>query len=244
MAIAAIVGVIGLGAVASGSLLGSTLAVRGRAAVAPAFAPTMDRRVACNAQGNFKRKTRKTIEKIDMPSDITVLGPDPLQRKMYYPKLQDAKGAKETWFILDAEDQVLGRLATLAATLVMGKTNPLFQNSMNMGAHVVIINADKVRVTGRKFTDKLYKRHATGRPGSMKTESFRDLQQRIPERIIEKAVRGMLPHTRLGREQYKQLHIYAGSDNPHASQKPVDVTYKISSPAKKSYLKDRETVSS
>merc|ERR1712023_579606 len=124
----------------------------------------------------------------------------------------------------------------------MGKTNPLFQPSMNMGAHVVIINADKIRVTGRKYTDKLYKRHVTGRPGAMKSESFRDLQQRIPERIIEKAVRGMLPHTRLGREQYKQLHIYAGEENPHAAQKPVDLTYKISKGQRESFMQDRELV--
>eukprot|EP00467_Chlorarachnion_reptans_P006431 CAMPEP_0114519186 /NCGR_PEP_ID=MMETSP0109-20121206/18862_1 /TAXON_ID=29199 /ORGANISM="Chlorarachnion reptans, Strain CCCM449" /LENGTH=274 /DNA_ID=CAMNT_0001699895 /DNA_START=81 /DNA_END=905 /DNA_ORIENTATION=- len=209
----------------------------------PALAPRtarIDRSVPCNVGKNHVRRTTLTVEKGDMPQDITVIGPDPLQRKSYYPKLADVKAAKETWFVLDAEDQILGRLASLAATLVMGKWHPLFQPSMNMGGNVVIINADKIKVTGRKYTDKLYKRHVTGRPGSMKTEAFRDLQARIPERILEVAIKGMLPKTRLGREQFKQIHVYAGSEHPHAAQKPHDVTYKISKSPRETFKQDRE----
>mmetsp|Transcript_15644 Transcript_15644/g.25527 ORF Transcript_15644/g.25527 Transcript_15644/m.25527 type:complete len:274 (-) Transcript_15644:116-937(-) len=202
----------------------------------------IERTLKCNSAKNFLRKTTKTLEKVDMPADIEIVGPDPLQRKSYYPKLADTKASKETWIVLDAQDQILGRLASLAATLVMGKWHPLYHPAMNMGAHVVIINADKVRVTGRKYTDKLYKRHVTGRPGSMKSEAFRDLQARIPERIVEVAIKGMLPKTRLGREQFKQLHIYAGDENPHTSQKPVDLTYKISKGQRESFMQDRELV--
>eukprot|EP00468_Gymnochlora_sp_CCMP2014_P002438 CAMPEP_0167760860 /NCGR_PEP_ID=MMETSP0110_2-20121227/11830_1 /TAXON_ID=629695 /ORGANISM="Gymnochlora sp., Strain CCMP2014" /LENGTH=201 /DNA_ID=CAMNT_0007647437 /DNA_START=219 /DNA_END=824 /DNA_ORIENTATION=- len=196
--------------------------------------------MACNAGKNHWRRTTKTVEKGDMPEGIEILGPDPMGRKSYYPKMADVKQTKETWFVLDAEDQVMGRLASLAAQLVMGKWHPLFHPAMNMGANVVIINADKVRVTGRKYTDKIYKRHLTGRPGSMKSEAFRDLLARIPERPLENAVRGMLPHTRLGREQFKQLHIYAGDEHPHGAQKPIDLTYKISSPQRVAYKQDRE----
>eukprot|EP00471_Norrisiella_sphaerica_P005098 CAMPEP_0184487430 /NCGR_PEP_ID=MMETSP0113_2-20130426/10082_1 /TAXON_ID=91329 /ORGANISM="Norrisiella sphaerica, Strain BC52" /LENGTH=272 /DNA_ID=CAMNT_0026869749 /DNA_START=126 /DNA_END=944 /DNA_ORIENTATION=+ len=200
----------------------------------------IERLTKCAAGKNHLRKTTKTLEKVDMPTDITILGPDPLQRKSYYPKLADTKAAKETWFVVDAKDQVLGRLSTLVATLVMGKWHPLYHPAMNMGGNVVIINADKVRVTGRKYTDKMYKRHVTGRPGSMKTESFRDLQARIPERIVEIAIKGMLPKTRLGRAQFKQVHVYAGEDHPHGAQKPVDMTYKISKGIKDTYMQDRE----
>tara|TARA_B110000459_G_scaffold120976_1_gene133325 strand:- start:128 stop:451 length:324 start_codon:yes stop_codon:yes gene_type:complete len=96
-----------------------------------------------------------------------------------------------------------------------------------MGTYVVVINAEQVVVSGKKFEDKLYKRHTQGRPGAMKEESFRALQARIPERIIEKAVRGMLPKNRMGRELFTQLKVYSGSEHPHAAQNPTDVTTEV-----------------
>lgn len=123
------------------------------------------------------------------------------------------------WYVIDAEGQRLGRLATEIATILRGKNKPIFTPNMDTGDFVIVVNAEKVVVTGRKGTTKLYRRHS-GRPGGMKTETFDKLQARIPERIIEKAVKGMLPKTSLGRQQFTKLKVYAGSEHPHQAQNP------------------------
>ena len=123
------------------------------------------------------------------------------------------------WYVVDAEGQRLGRLATEIATILRGKNKPTFTPNMDTGDFVIVVNADKVVVTGRKSTAKLYRRHS-GRPGGMKTETFDKLQARIPGRIIEQAVKGMLPKTSLGRQQFTKLKVYAGPNHPHQAQSP------------------------
>jgi large subunit ribosomal protein L13 len=123
------------------------------------------------------------------------------------------------WYLVDAADQTLGRLASEVAQVLRGKNKPVFTPHMDTGDFVVVINADKVRVSGTKATQKLYRRHS-GRPGAMKTETFQHLQARLPERIIERAVRGMLPHNALGRQLFRKLKVYRGPAHPHAAQQP------------------------
>ena len=130
-----------------------------------------------------------------------------------------------TWHVVDAEGQTLGRLATAVAMLLRGKHKAIFTPHVDTGDFVVIINADKIVVTGKKSTDKLY-RHHTGWPGGFRQTNFAKLQAEKPIRIIEKAIRGMLPHTKLGAAQYKKLKVYAGAEHPHAAQSPV--VYSIS----------------
>jgi large subunit ribosomal protein L13 len=136
--------------------------------------------------------------------------------KTYLPS-QDT--LERNWYIVDAADQRLGRLATEIAMVLRGKRKPDFTPFMDVGDFVVVINAEKIAVTGKKRSQKLYRRHS-GRPGGMKTETFEKLQARIPERIIEQAVKGMLPKNSLGRQLFTKLKVYAGADHPHASQKP------------------------
>ena len=124
------------------------------------------------------------------------------------------------WFLVDAENQTLGRLATEVASVLRGKTKPNFTPHLDTGDFVIVVNAEKVEVTGKKASQKLYRRHS-GRPGGMKIEKFESLRERIPERIIEQAVKGMLPHNSLGRQQFKKLKVYKGADHPHAAQNPV-----------------------
>jgi len=145
----------------------------------------------------------------------------------YYPQGQDTDASRKPWVVIDAEGLRLGRLSTLVATYLRGATVSTYSPSMNMGTYVVVINADKVVVSGKKFTDKLYRRHTQGRPGAMKVETFRALQARLPERIIEKAVKGMLPKNRMGRQVFTQLKVYQGSEHPHAAQNPVDITTEV-----------------
>lgn len=123
------------------------------------------------------------------------------------------------WYVIDAEGQTLGRLATAVADLLRGKGKPLFTPNVDCGDFVIITNADKIKVTGKKSTDKLY-RHHTGWPGGFRTTTFEKLIKEHPERVIEHAVRGMLPHTRLGRAQYGKLKVYASAQHPHAAQQP------------------------
>ncbi|MBF2097892.1 MAG: 50S ribosomal protein L13 [Gloeomargaritaceae cyanobacterium C42_A2020_066] len=127
------------------------------------------------------------------------------------------------WYLVDAKDQCLGRLATTVARLIRGKDKPIYTPFLDTGDVVVVINAEHVAVTGKKRSQKLYRRHS-GRPGGMKTETFAQLQQRIPERIVEEAVRGMLPKNRLGRQLFTKLHVYTGPNHPHAAQQPQPVT--------------------
>ncbi len=127
------------------------------------------------------------------------------------------------WYVVDAAEQRLGRLATEIAMILRGKNKPTYTPHMDTGDFVIVVNAEKVVVTGRKGQQKLYRRHS-GRPGGMKTETFDQLQARIPERIIEKAVKGMLPKNALGRKLFTKLKVYKGSEHPHQAQQPEPLT--------------------
>lgn len=124
------------------------------------------------------------------------------------------------WYVIDAEGQTLGRLASKVAAILRGKNKPTFAPFLDTGDHVIVVNADKVVVTGRKEDRKLYYHHS-GYPGGLKTTSFRRMMQLRPERVIEHAVRGMLPRNRLGRAMARKLKVYAGPVHPHEAQKPV-----------------------
>lgn len=123
------------------------------------------------------------------------------------------------WYIIDAQDQILGRLASQIATLLRGKHKPEYTPHLDLGDHVVIINADKIKVTGRKLSNKFYTRY-TGFPGGLRTSSFEKLMHERPERVLFHAVKGMLPKNRLGRKMIKKLRVYAGPDHPHQAQQP------------------------
>lgn len=127
------------------------------------------------------------------------------------------------WYIVDAADQRLGRLASEIAMRLRGKHKPTFTPHLDTGDFVIVVNAEKVAVTGKKRSQKLYRRHS-GRPGGMKTETFAKLQARLPERIIEEAVKGMLPKNSLGRQLFTKLKVYAGPDHPHQAQQPQPLT--------------------
>ena len=124
------------------------------------------------------------------------------------------------WHVIDAEDIVLGRLATHAATLLRGKHKPTFAPHVDTGDFVIVINADKVALSGAKAEQKLDHRHS-GYPGGLKSTSYGELLEKNPRRVIEKAVAGMLPHNKLGRKQIRKLKVYAGSEHPHSAQQPV-----------------------
>lgn len=127
------------------------------------------------------------------------------------------------WYVVDAEGKTLGRLATEVATLLRGKHKPMYTPTIDCGDFVVIVNAEKVVVTGKKSEQKTYAHH-TGWPGGFRQTTFNKLIGSKPERVIEHAVRGMLPHTKLGRAQYGKLKVYAGAEHPHASQQPQPYT--------------------
>ena len=123
---------------------------------------------------------------------------------------------------VDATDKVLGRLASEVAAILRGKNKPIFTPNLDTGDYVIVINADKVRVTGDKNKKKIYKRH-TGYPGGLRTTTFEELLERKPERAIELAVKGMLPKNRLGRDMYRKLRVYAGEDHGHEAQQPESI---------------------
>ena len=124
------------------------------------------------------------------------------------------------WYVIDADGATLGRLAVEAANILRGKNKPQYTPNVDTGDFVIVINADKVVVTGKKETDKMYRSHS-GFPGGFKEISFKAMMEKTPTRAIEKAVKGMLPHNTLGDEQFQKLKVYAGSEHPHAAQKPV-----------------------
>ncbi|NMG18115.1 50S ribosomal protein L13 [Brasilonema bromeliae] len=126
------------------------------------------------------------------------------------------------WYVIDATNQRLGRLASEIAMILRGKNKPHYTPHMDTGDFVIVVNAEKVEVTGKKRTQKLYRRHS-GRPGGMKTETFDKLQQRLPERIVEHAIKGMLPKNSLGRQLFTKLKVYAGPAHPHAAQQPKEI---------------------
>lgn len=128
-----------------------------------------------------------------------------------------AKEIDKAWRVIDANGQTLGRLAAQVAPLLMGKHKPTYSPHLDMGDYVVVVNAEKVRVTGKKLKEKIYYRHS-GYPGGLKETTLGELLAKRPGRAIEQAVRGMLPHNRLGRRLFRHLKVYAGPDHPHAAQ--------------------------
>jgi len=136
------------------------------------------------------------------------------QNRSYLPTNPDRQ-----WFVVDAEGQRLGRLAVAIAMILRGKNKPIYTPHLDTGDFVIVINGEKVTVTGKKSVQKIYRRHS-GRPGGMKEETFDKLIKRVPERIIEKAVKGMLPKNTLGRQLFTKLNVYAGASHPHAAQQP------------------------
>src|SRR5574344_1139104 len=124
------------------------------------------------------------------------------------------------WYLIDADGEILGRLATKIANILRGKNKPEFTPNVDTGDFVIVINADKVRVTGKKETDKIYYRHAKY-PGGLKSASFKELMEKDPKLAIENAVKGMLQHNTLGDTQFTKLKVYAGSEHPHTAQQPI-----------------------
>lgn len=140
--------------------------------------------------------------------------------RTYSPKISEIQ---RNWLIIDAEDVVLGRLASHAAALLRGKHKPTFANHIDTGDFVIIINADKIALTGSKLAQKKAYRHS-GYPGGLTTVSYSEMLEKHPTRTVEKAVRGMLPKNSLGRAQLKKLKVYTGSEHPHAAQQPTPYT--------------------
>jgi large subunit ribosomal protein L13 len=136
--------------------------------------------------------------------------------KTYFPKVNDVQ---KRWYLVDAEGKTLGRLASQIAAILRGKHKPTYTPHMDMGDNVIVVNAEKVQVTGRKFNQKKYYRHS-GYPGGLKVTDFSDMIKDKPERIITIAVKGMLPHNRLGRAILKHLKVYKGTEHPHEAQQP------------------------
>mgnify|MGYP006082761027 FL=1 len=128
----------------------------------------------------------------------------------------------QSWLLVDAEGQTLGRMATIIATRLRGKHKPEYTPHIDTGDFIVVINAEKVHVTGKKATDKIYHGHS-GYPGGLKSISFEKLIEKSPEKVIQRAVKGMLPRTALGRAMFKKLKVYAGSEHPHSAQQPQTV---------------------
>lgn len=140
--------------------------------------------------------------------------------KTFMPK---APEVDRKWYVLDLKGVILGRAAIKIANTLRGKTKPIFSPHVDCGDHVIVINARHVAVTGKKVTEKIYYRH-TGYPGGLKDETLKEMLDKHPERVIEKAVRGMIPHNRLGRRVFKKLHVYADEAHPHQAQKPEELT--------------------
>ncbi len=130
-----------------------------------------------------------------------------------------AETTDRRWLLIDAEGQTLGRLATRIASILRGKHKAEYTPHVDTGDYVIVVNADKVVLTGNKEAKKIYRRHS-GYPGGMKEIPYRDMMAKHPERILETAVRGMLPKNSLGRQMYRKLKVYAGPDHPHAAQEP------------------------
>ena len=131
-----------------------------------------------------------------------------------------AQNFERKWFVIDASGKTLGRLATQAASVLAGKNNPMYTPYIDTGDHIIVVNAEKIQLTGLKAQQKLYRRY-TGFPGGLREESFTKLLARRPEKIIEEAVKGMLPKTKLGRQMATKLKVYRGNEHPHQAQSPV-----------------------
>ena len=133
--------------------------------------------------------------------------------------MANANNIERKWYVVDAEGKTLGRLSTEVAALLRGKHKPTFTPNIDTGDHVILINVEKIHLTGKKLTDKIYYRH-TMHPGGLKTRTALEMRTNYPERMLELAIKGMLPKNSLGRQIYKKLHVYAGAEHPHAAQQP------------------------
>ena len=137
-------------------------------------------------------------------------------------KSANSQTVTKEWIVLDAEDQALGRLASKAAILLRGKRKVNFTPHVDCGDNVIVINAEKVRLTGKKWTDRQYFSH-TGYPGGQRLTTPADLMKKKPTALVERAIQGMLPKNRLGRDLFRNLHVYAGTEHPHEAQKPKSI---------------------
>jgi large subunit ribosomal protein L13 len=131
---------------------------------------------------------------------------------------------QKDWIVVDANGEILGRLASQIAKILRGKHKPYFTPHVDCGDNVIVINADKIRLTGKKMTDKEYVRH-TGHPGGQRFATPREIMEKHPHRVVEMAVKGMLPKNRLGRRMFTNLYVYAGGEHPHSAQQPKEITF-------------------
>jgi large subunit ribosomal protein L13 len=145
--------------------------------------------------------------------------------------IPSGKDIQRKWFVIDASGKTLGRLATVAASVLAGKLSPLYTPYIDMGDHVIVINAEKIVLTGMKKDQKLYRRY-TGFPGGLREESFIKLLARRPEAIVEQAIKGMLPKSKLGRQMATKLKVYKGEKHPHLAQQPQPLDFHASNAAK------------
>lgn len=136
--------------------------------------------------------------------------------------MQKKEEVTRNWYVIDAEGMTLGRLATKAATLLRGKNKPTFTPHIDGGDFVIVVNASKVNLTGNKLDAKIYYNHS-GYPGGLRERTARTMKEDYPEEMIERAIKGMLPKGRLGRQMYKKLFVYAGSEHPHMAQQPIEL---------------------
>lgn len=149
----------------------------------------------------------------------------------YYPSGKNLEALRK-WYVVDATGQTVGRLATRVASILMGKEKPSYTPFLDVGDHVIIVNAEKVVFSGNKWQDKFY-RHHTGWPGGLKEIAAGDLLKRHPERILEFAIQGMLPKTKMGRAMAAKLKVYVGPDHPHQAQQPVTLEVKTQAPRRR-----------
>lgn len=141
--------------------------------------------------------------------------------KTFLPQINELE---RTWYVVDANDQVLGRMATRIASFLMGKEKPIYTDFLDTGDFIVVVNIDKVKLSGKKWEDKIYYSHS-GYPGGLKQISAAKLMEKHPDRVIKHAVKGMLPKNKLGKQMLKRLKVYTGPEHPHSAQKPQDLTF-------------------
>lgn len=139
--------------------------------------------------------------------------------------MANAQNVEHKWYVVDATDVVLGRFATQVASILRGKHKPTFTPHVDCGDYVIIVNAEKVALTGNKLEDKIYYRHS-GYPGGLKTRNAKTMLEKQPTKVLEKAIRGMLPKNKLGEQMYRKLFVYAGPDHPHQAQQPEKLELK------------------
>ena len=142
----------------------------------------------------------------------------------YKTKIPSAKGIERKWYVVDAEDKVLGRLCSDISKVLQGKNKACYAPNIDMGDHVIVINAEKIKLTGNKWDQKQYITYS-GYPGGQKSKTAKQMLAKKPEAIIEQAVKGMLPRTKLGRQMYMKLHVFVGGEHNHAAQKPEPLKF-------------------